>query len=182
MAYNYIAHLDTTGYTIHTYHSNTIIFSNKYLSDLLVPGLLHQLKIRSKYPEMFDAIVSAPSLYELPSYIISDTLTEELRFILAKSLVFIHTWFGENPQFTTNILDSPYKNYSDFFTEILSFIITSECDPHIRDIAIDIKKSIVKISHYLGSYHGNLNSIIHPTRDIMAVIIIGCLYGLNTML
>jgi hypothetical protein len=181
MAHNYISRLDIACGTLHTYHSNTIIFNNEYLSDLLVPGLLHQLIIRSNYPEMFKNIVSAPSRYDLPSYIISDKLTEELRSVLARSLVFIHTWFKDHPQSNSDPLDSSYESYSDFFTEILSFIINNEHDPQIRDIAVDLKQSIRKISQYLGSYHGNLNHIVHPTSNIMSTIMITFLYSINTM-
>ena len=173
MTHNYISRLDIVGGTIHTYRSNTIIFDNRELSQLIVPGLLHELKVQSKYPEMFINIMTSPSLYELPSYIIADKLTHELRSLLATSLLFIHVWASENHYVDDNlrnIIDFSYLSYEDFFNDILKFIINTESRSEIRNIAIDLKRSLRKIFPYLGVFHGNLKHIVHKTSDIISAV------------
>ena len=180
MTHNYISRLDSIRGTFHIYHSNTIIFDNRQLSELIIPGLLHELKVKSKYPEMFENVITAPSLYQLPSYIIADKLTDELRSTLARTLLFVHTWTFENSNLHNNtLIASPYDTYEDFFNETLKFIINNEHNSRIRNIAIDLKQSIRQISPYLGVYHGNLEHIIHDTNDIIPVLSIMCLYFIS---
>lgn len=179
--HNYISRLDTVGGSYHVYHLNTIIFSNCELPKLVVPGLLHELKVRSHCSEMFKNIVTVPSLYELPSYIIADKLIEEIRSIVARCLLFVHTWVNEHPELNNAMLDSEYETYGDFFFETLEFIINNERNSQIRNIAVDLKQCVIKISPYLGLYDGNLGHLVHRTQDILstAAIMTGlyCVFG-----
>ncbi|CAH6419029.1 Hypothetical protein HVR_LOCUS217 [uncultured virus] len=139
---------------------------------MIFPGLFHELKTQSKYPEMFYDIKSSPSRYELPSYINADKLIEEIRSSVASALVFIHTWILENSHLDAckNLLEKQYLDYASFFEEILSFIISVEVNSNVRDLAYDLRSSIKKISQHLGSYHGSMKEIVFRTYDILTII------------
>lgn len=171
---NYISRCHTSYGVYHTYHSNVILFGSKELFQLIFPGLFHELKIHCKYPEMFNGTISAPSRYELPNYISPTKLVEQLRTDLADGMLFIHTWVEEHSNETTKqLLETNYDTYERFFETMLTFIIRTELDESVREIAIDIKTSIRKISSYLGPYHGNLrHSVINTKQFIEAIIVL----------
>lgn len=171
VANNYISCLDTCTTTCHMYHSHIIIFGAKELSELIFPGLFHSLRTRTKWPKMFEGTISAPSLYTLPSYISADKLTHELRGTLARTLIFIHSWFHEHPLYIS-VLNHEYVNYEEFFSIVLSFIIKVESDDSIREIAVELKQSIKLINLYLGSYHGNLGYAVHSNEDVVNALIV----------
>lgn len=170
---NYISRCHTSYSVYHIYHSNVILFGSHELSELIFPGLFHELKHNSKYPEMFDGAISAPSLYQLPRYISPTKLTEQLRTDLADGLLFIHTWCEEHfNQTIKDLLEVKYDTYEEFFNTMLMFIISLEPDDSIRDLAIDIKTSIKKISIYLGPYHGNLRNSVFNKQNLVQTIIL----------
>lgn len=171
---NYIFRCNTSYGVYHIYHSNIILFGSNELVQLIFPGLYHELKIHCKYPEMFNGTKSAPSCYQLPNYIYPTKLVEQLRTDLADGLLFIHTWCEEHSNETTKeLLETKYDTYEHFFETILMFIIRTELDESVREIAIDIKTSIRKISSYLGPYHGNLlHSVINTKQFIEAIIVL----------
>ena len=154
-----------------------ISFGPNELFNLIFPGLFHELKTLSKYPEMFTGTISAPSRYQLPNYICPDKLTEQLRITLADAFVFIHTWCEEHPNTVTQtFLDRPYTHYNEFFPTMFKVIRSQESDPSIRDIAINLEKSVKRISPYLGVYHGNLKYSVLKTKEVInAMIFILCL-------
>ena len=169
-ANNYISCFNTAINISCIYHTNTILFGGKELSELISPGPFHELKTKTKYPCMFTNTVSAPSVYELPPYIIPDKLIEILRKDLSSALLFIHTWITENR--AEYILDAQYNTYCEFFDTTLSSIISMEKDYDIRSIACDLKMSIANIKQYLGPYRGNLREHVFTTSDVLLVIML----------
>jgi hypothetical protein len=153
------------------YHSHIILFSAQQLSEILFPGLFHELRTQTKWPKMFENTISTPSLYTLPSYISADKLIHELRTTLASSLVFIHSWFQEH-SFYLSVLDHKYSTYEDFFNITLSLIIGMEDEDHIREIACDLKQSVKRVNSYLGTYHGNLGHVVHSNQDVINALIV----------
>lgn len=174
---NYISSFTTNTDTYHIYHNNIISFGSHELYELIFPGIFHELKTGTKYPEMFVGTISAPSRYELPDYIIPDKLTDSLRTTLAKALIFIHTWIEENPSTQVNeLLVDKYATYSQFFDTMFHFISYTESDADIKDICADLKQSIRKINHYLGPYHGTLKYCVGKKQQVAdALILIICL-------
>jgi hypothetical protein len=169
---NYISRFHTNYGVYHIYHSNMILFGGRELSELIFPGLFHELKTHCKYSEMFDEAISSPSCYKLPDYISPDKLIEELRSTLANTLVFIHTWCNENSTPTiTSLLNSKYEIYEQFFDAILSFILVNELQQPIKDLAYDLKNSVKKIYSYLGPYHTNLKQCVYNTHQIIMALI-----------
>ena len=158
------------------YHNNVILFGATELSQVIFPGLFHELKTRSKYPEMFANTISSPSRYTLPSYISPDKLTEELRTVLSSAFIFIHTWIHENMNETNSkmqaeIYDNEYIIYEEFFETIFPMIIANESDAIIRDTAIDLHASLQRLYPYLGSYHGNLANCVFAARDLLLAFV-----------
>jgi len=171
--FNYISHFTTNYGVYHTYHSNIIIFTGNELSKLIFPGLLYELKTHTKWPEIFDGVISSPSQYKLPSYLFVDKLIEELRNTLAEALIFIHTWINEHPSDESNgLINAVYDTYEDFFIKLLSFIIMKEPTQIITEIAIDLKYSIKRLKEYLGPYHGNLKYSIYKIQDVTSAVIL----------
>lgn len=166
---NYISHYNSVYGVFRTYHSHTILFGGHELSQILFPGVFHELKTQCKYPEMFNGTISAPSLYKLPLDICPTKLTEELRSTLADALLFIHTWYLEHPN--NKLIDLEYNNYKDFFNVELNEIINTELDGAVVQTAIDMKHNINKIEQYLGVYHGNLKYSIYNTQDLTRALI-----------
>lgn len=166
---NYISSFDTIDTTYAIYHNNIIIFGPQQLSDIVFPGLLHELKAYSQYQQAFHKVVTSPSRYNLPSYINPDKLTQSLRLILSKSLIFIHTWSRETSS-DLSFLDSDYNTYEEFFETVLTHIITIDSEITIRKEAIDLRNTLRKYYLYMGSYHGNLKSSINTVKEIMTVI------------
>lgn len=172
---NYISRFITSSAVYHLYHDNIILFNGEDLFDVVFPGLFHELRIKSKYPQMFDNIASAPSRYKLPSYIDADKLIEEIITSVANSLIFIHTWIRENTllkELTDKLLQSQYPTYEVFFEQLLSFIIGIESDNNIKDLACDFRTSIRKISQYLGPYHGHKGMNVYKTHDIVMAAVL----------
>lgn len=169
---NYISRHHTIYGVYHTYHSNIVLFGAHELSELIFPGLFHELKTHCKYPEMFTGTVSAPSCYQLPDYISPTKLIQQLRTDLADALLFIHTWCQEHHNETVKqLLETNYDTYDQFFGTILMFIINSESTESIRDIAVDIKSSLRKLAFYLGPYHGNLQHCVANTQHVFQSMI-----------
>lgn len=161
---NYISTINTETHIIHSYHRNIIIFQNIKFTDFIFPGLFHELKIKSKHPDIFKDIKSAPSRYLLPQNINADNLIKKIKSSISTSLLFIHTWIEENNQ--QDLLNNEYSDYNSFFEQILLFIINNESNQTIKDLAIDIKASISKYYKYLGSYHGSMKEIIFKRHDL----------------
>ena len=178
LANNYISSFKTSTGAYHLYHDNIVLFGSHELSSVIFPGLLHELRSKCKYPEMFSDVVSTPSRYELPSYLDADKLTEEIRSTVASALVFIHTWIGEYSSQDSamsdvckGLLEENHPSYGCFFERMLSFIISIEINGDVKDLAHNLKISVKKISQYLGPYHGAMNETIFKTYHILVVIV-----------
>lgn len=169
---NYITRIQTSSAVYHVYHGNIILFGATQLGTIIIPGVFHELKIHSKYPEMFEGVESAPSNYRLPVHIVADKLTEDLRCVLANALVFIHTWNVENPEHSLDtLLEQEYKTYQGFFEATLEHILKFETEDSIKELATELKYALRKIQRYLGPYNGSLYKSIFKTQDILAGIL-----------
>jgi hypothetical protein len=175
---NYISCFDTSSGVYSFYRDNIAIFEPNELSEIIFPGLFHELKTHTKISSMFENTFSAPSLYEIPSYIHPDKLTQNLRILLSKTLVFIHTWFEyqTNTESSSSILDDKYNTYVDFFDNVMKYIISNENDAETKDNARELYSDLRKYYQYFGPYHGNFRGIIHKTREILkALFLIMCI-------
>lgn len=179
--HNYISRLNTATCTYHIYHDNIILFRTYELSEIIFSGLFHELKTRTKYPEMFVDTISAPSRYELPSYIDSDKLTDEIRDTVSSTLVFIHTWIKENNTdlslLCTFLLENKFDTYEQFFDSAFSIIIGSEDNPTIKDIACGLRDSVKRIYQYLGPFHGTFENIVFKTQDVLICVMMIVIYA-----
>lgn len=169
--HHYISCFDTSSGTYHMYHNNVILFSGKELSDLIFPGLFHELKSKTKFHTLFVDKESSPSRYKLPSFIDCDKLLSKFRDIIPRSLVFIHTWMREHTQFSDDFLELFFDTYQSFFEHAFSKIISSETNTNVRDIAVDLSLSMKQIYPYLGSYQGSLANCVYRTNDIIAIML-----------
>lgn len=147
----------------------TIIFGPDDLGNILFPGVVHELKINTKQPELFKRTITSPSRYKLPTYIIPDEFINCITTDLSKTLLFIHVWFIHNNTHI-RILDNSYDTYEDFFQKVLTYIVITECDPSIKEQALLLRDRMKNYYIYMGKYHGNFLSSIYKTSELIRLI------------
>ena len=168
--HNYISSFDTPTCSYHIYHDNIILLSGKELSDIIFPGLFHELRTRSTLKDFFSETQSSSSRYKLPSDIDPDTLLNHIRNVISSSFLFIHTWMEENS--CEDLLKKTFDNYEEFFETAFSIINEIEKNSDIRDIAVGLHSSIKYLYKYFGPYYGNLEGSIYKTSNIKMVMLI----------
>jgi len=170
----YISRYETSSYACYTYHSNIFYVDIDILSQILFPGLLHELHINSSNKNIYQNIQTSPSKYKLPSYINADRLIENLRTIIGSTLIFVVTWLTENSPVLLNLV---YNDYETFFISILSYIITNEKNQSVINLAFSLKQDIINISCYLGSYHSYFPNNIIKTQTVIQTLLLFYLYN-----
>jgi hypothetical protein len=170
---SYISRFETETYSFYTYKNETLYLDANLMSKILFPGLLHELKSYSSNHEFFRELQTAPSKYILPSYIDPTKLTEQLRSIIGSTLIFVFVWSKEN---TPNSINSQYKDYFTFFISILTNIINKESNESVKNLAINLKQEIKKISPYIGTYNGYFPNNFFKTNTLLHSLLLFYLY------
>ena len=176
---NYISRINLNGYSNHIYHDNIILFGPDELSKLILPGLLNELKDRTKHPEFLPNNIPTHYRYNLPSYINVDAFIRQIRTTLADILVFINTWIQENKDKDHDhdvscgiLLHHNFETYEEFFDTAFAVITSMEKDPNINELTCELRSEYRKISQYLGSYHGNLKEYVYDKQMVTFVVYI----------
>ena len=169
-----ISRYESLLYSVYFYKEEAFYLDDNILSDIIFPGLLHELKLHLSEYGILTSVMTSPSKYVLPSFINPLKLYEQIRSIIGSSLVFIHTWIKENKKY--EILDESYDNYYNFFDKVLLYIIVNENNPSVIKLVVSLKDDIKMISSYLGVYNGHFSNNFIKTNTLLQTLLITYLY------